>query len=97
MIASSISILKGILPRVWTANLAGPSAHEASSLVGYTRNGEGIGRNMIEEMAFHVSANMAISPSTTFLDLNGFDFEGNYDWVTTIDLPWFEFQQKLEL
>lgn len=52
---------------------------------------------MIEEMAFHVSANMAISPSTTFLDLNGFDFEGNYDWVTTIDLPWFEFQQKLEL
>jgi hypothetical protein len=78
-------------------DLAGPSAHEASSLVGYTRNDEGIGRNMIEEMDFHVSTNMATSPSAAFLDLNGFDFEGNYDWVTTINLPWFELQQKLEL
>jgi hypothetical protein len=78
-------------------DLTGPSAHEASSLVGYTCNGEGTGRDMIEETAFHVSTNMAISPPAAFLDFNGFDFEGNCDWVTTINLPWFQLQEKLEI
>ncbi len=73
------------------------SAQEVPSLAAHARTGEDTGCDMIEDIVLHSSTNIVVSPFAELLDLDGFNFDGNCDWAMTINLPWFQLQQKLEL
>ena len=73
------------------------SAQGPPSFAAFTRISEGVYNDLVEDIVLNSSSSMVISPSAVPLDLNGFSVDGNFDWVMTINLPWFQLQQKLEL
>lgn len=78
-------------------DLAAFSAQGPSLSAEFIQMSEGISNDGIGEVVFNNSTSIVISPSAFQLDLNGFGVDGNFDWVMTINLPWFQLQQKLEL
>jgi hypothetical protein len=61
------------------------------SLETFVRIGEDVEGGIIEDI------NIVVSPYTEHFDYGEFLFYGNSDSMMTINLPWFQLQQLLEL